>query len=114
MDEAAWADAERLIGEALQGRAPRIATQLRLFIRATNLVAFLRFLRPFAALSTEGRTRVLRSLESSRLLIVRRGFWGLRTLVYLGYYGRESVWAQLGYRASPSGWSDPERSDPRR
>lgn len=110
MDEAAWTDAERLIGEALQRRPSRVAGQLRLFVRATDLLSFLRFLRPFSALTPDARTQVLRSLESSPLLVVRRGFWGLRTLVYLGYYGRDSVWGQLGYGASPAGWRDPKRS----
>ena len=35
---------------------------------------------------------------------IRCGFWGLRTLVFLGYYGRPSGVQATGYRADPRGW----------
>ena len=43
-------------------------------------------------------------VERSRVLLLRRGFWGLRTLVMLGYYGRPEAARAIGYRASPLGW----------
>ena len=35
----------------------------------------------------------------------RSGIWGLRTLVFLGYYTRDDVAAFIGYRAHRDGWS---------
>lgn len=112
MDPTDWTEAERLIETALDGRPEAIERQLRLFVRAINLLALGRFMRPFAALSPDRRERVLRALESSRFLIIRRGFWGLRTLVFLGYYGRESAGKDVGYRASPQGWRVADRGAP--
>jgi hypothetical protein len=43
-------------------------------------------------------------LETARLVLVRRGFWGLRTLILMGYYGRPAAAAAIGYRADPQGW----------
>src|SRR5207244_1401337 len=50
------------------------------------------------------RARFLDSLQTSRLLLARRGIWGLRTLVLMGYYGRPRAAAAIGYRADPRGW----------
>jgi len=50
------------------------------------------------------RTRLLASLQDSRLLLVRRGVWGLRTLAFVVYYGRDEGRAAVGYRASAGGW----------
>ena len=38
------------------------------------------------------------------MLLFRRGVWGLRTLVMMGWYTNPSVIAALGYRASAAGW----------
>ena len=38
------------------------------------------------------------------MLAVRRGFWGLRTLVFMGYYARPEAAAAIGYRADVRGW----------
>jgi hypothetical protein len=64
----------------------------------------IRYRRSVASLSLEQRTAFLQGVESSRLLLFRRGFWGLRTLVFMGYYARPSVAATLGYAAAPRGW----------
>jgi hypothetical protein len=37
-------------------------------------------------------------------LLLRRGSWGLRTLVLMGYYGRPDAKQEIGYRADPRGW----------
>jgi hypothetical protein len=47
---------------------------------------------------------LLRGIENSRLLLLRRGIWGLRTLVFMGYYARPEAAAALGYAAAPRGW----------
>lgn len=55
-------------------------------------------------ISPRARERWLRSLENSPALILRRGFWGLRTLIYLGYYGQPAIAAGIGYRPNSRGW----------
>jgi hypothetical protein len=43
-------------------------------------------------------------MQYSPIPLLRRGVWGLRTLVFLGYYTRPEVQMTLGYRASARGW----------
>ena len=68
------------------------------------MLPVLRYGRPFIALDADQRARVLAWFQDSPLLLVRRGVWGLRTLVMLGYYSRPIAAAQIGYRASALGW----------
>ena len=43
-------------------------------------------------------------MQDAPLLLLRRGFWGLRTLIFMGYYGRDAARDAIGYRADPRGW----------
>jgi hypothetical protein len=79
-----------------------MARQIRLFVRALNWLSVLRHGRTLARLSPEKRTRFLAKIQDSPIRLLRVGFWGLRTLVFLGYYGRAGV--DIGYAASPRGW----------
>jgi hypothetical protein len=47
---------------------------------------------------------MLRAVQDSPVLLLRRGFWGLRTMVYLGYYSRAAAAAEIRYRAHVNGW----------
>jgi hypothetical protein len=43
------------------------------------------------------QTRFLQWLENFPIRLVRVGIWGLKTLVYLGYYGQEGIQRHIGY-----------------
>jgi hypothetical protein len=101
---AQWAAVEAIIEGALLQRPVRMRRQLAGFIRVVNLLPAFRWGRTFRRLDPARRARVLRSLERSPLFLVRRGFWGLRTLVYMGYYGRPEVHEAIGYGARLRGW----------
>ncbi len=102
---AIWEAVERTIAAALAGRPPGVTRQLALFLRMLDLAARLRHGRSLAGLDLLARVRLLERFERSPILLVRRGIWGLRTLVFMGYYTQEPVIAGLGYRASAAGWS---------
>lgn len=104
LDAAAWTELERIVEQALAARPPKIRRQLGLLIRIIDLLAVLRHGRRFAALDDARRARLLGALQDSRLLLLRRGVWGLRTLVFMGYYARPAAAAGIGYRADPAGW----------
>lgn len=99
-----WAKAERIIGRALEDRPARIQRQFRLFLRIIDNLALLRRGRRLERMPLQARTRFLESIQNSPILLVRRGFWGVRTLVLMGYYARPAAGAEIGYRADPSGW----------
>ena len=104
---ATWERLEEIVGRALESRPRGLVRQLATFVRLVDGLARLRFGRPLARLDPARRTRLLRSLERAPLLAVRRGTWGLRTLVFMGYYTQPDVVAAIGYRAEPRGWDAP-------
>ncbi|HSB36138.1 MAG TPA: gluconate 2-dehydrogenase subunit 3 family protein [Thermoanaerobaculia bacterium] len=104
LDAAGWAELERLVEKTLEPREPAVKRQLSLLIRAIELLPLLRWGRPFTRLADSERTRFLAALENAPALLLRRGFWGVRTLVLLGYYARPEAGAGIGYRADAHGW----------
>ena len=104
LDEAGWERLEGIIVENLRDRPEKLRRQLALFIRVAGWLPRLRYGRGFESLDADRRARFLATLESFPLLLIRRGFWGLRTLVYMGYYCQEPVRDGIGYRAHPRGW----------
>ena len=48
-------------------------------------------------LPTRWQQRGLHVLENFPLRLVRVGIWGLKTLVFLGYYGQDSVGRRIRY-----------------
>lgn len=103
--EPEWRDAEAIIGRALAARPAATRRQIRLFAWLVDAMSIVRHGHRLAALSASDRGRFLESLSRSKLLIVRRGVWGVRTLAFMGYYARPAAMAAIGYRASPEGWS---------
>ena len=81
-----------------------IERKIMVFVRFIDLAARARHRQRFATLDNPRATALLKGLASSRVLLLRRGVWGLRTLVMMGWYTSPSVIAALGYRASPAGW----------
>jgi hypothetical protein len=101
---AQWSALERLITQALAARPPAMRRQLGLFVRVLEAASRIRYRTGLAGLDTGRRTALLEAFAGSPLLLFRRGIWGLRTLVMLGWYTQPSVVSALGYRASPAGW----------
>lgn len=100
-----WQEAVAIVDRALAARPVSVRRQIGLFFRILDLLAIVRHGRPMAALPLDYRARMLESLSKSRLLLLRRGVWGLRTLAFMGYYARPTAAAAIGYRASADGWS---------
>jgi len=104
LDEPAWGALESLVERTLESRPAAVRRQLVLFLRAIEFLPRLRWGRGFTACEPDQRTRVLSGLEHAPILLLRRGFWGLRTLVFLGYYARPEAAAEIGYGADARGW----------
>lgn len=103
-DEGAWARAEALVENALAQRPPAIRRQIGIFLRILDVLPLLRHGRRFRGLSDAGRTSVLKRLERSGVLLLRRGLWGVRTLAFMAVYGQDVVRERIGYRATADGW----------
>jgi hypothetical protein len=104
LDEPSWLALEALVKDALEIRPPALRRQLQLFLRAIEWLPLMRYGRTFTGLEDEQRCRVLRYLQDHPVERIRCGFWGLRTLAFLGYYGRPEGAHAIGYRPDPRGW----------
>ena len=105
LDTRAWTELETVIEDALARRDASVRRQLIAFLRLLQYLPIARYGRPLTTLNTRQRRVFLESIEYSSLLRVRRGFWGLRTLVFMGYYTRDDVAAEIGYNPSAGGWT---------
>jgi hypothetical protein len=99
-----WTALEAIVERAIAQRPARMRRQLGLLIRAIDLAPIFLSGRRFRSLDAAARTRLLERLQSVPLLLLRRGVWGLRTLVLMGYYARPEAAAAIGYRADARGW----------
>jgi hypothetical protein len=104
LDEAGWLRLEEIISDNLADRPEKVRDQLSLFIRVAGFLPRLRFGRSLESLTGEQQARYLESLQDFPLLLIRRGFWGLRTLVYMGFYCQDRVRRGIGYGATTEGW----------
>jgi hypothetical protein len=101
---------ESIVGTALEARAAAVRRQLGTFLTVIRWAPVLRWGRRFEALPASHRDRFLRWLERHPVQTIRAGFWGLKTLVLMGWYGRHEHWDAISYRPSLEGeprWHDP-------
>jgi hypothetical protein len=112
LSEDAWSELGQIIAQALATRPPSVARQLSAFLTLIDVAAITQYARPFRNLSSSQRYGVLHGLETSRLTVLRRGMWGLRTLVFMGFYARREADAAIGYRADRRGWGSVNAAGP--
>ena len=110
LDEDGWRGMEQIIEAALGQRARRVQRQFRLFLRILDLSTIPSQRKRFHRLDDATRLRVLEQMERGPRLLLRRGVWGLRTLVFMAYYTQPAHAAAIGYRASPEGWAGRQSS----
>lgn len=108
LDDEGWAAMERTVDHALAQRPARMQRQLRLLLRMIEQLPRARTGRSFSALDEVRRTRFLEKLQHSPVKLIRRGVWGVRTLILMGYYTRTEAMEGVGYRADARGWAGRE------
>ncbi|MFH1765106.1 MAG: hypothetical protein ABIF09_13040 [Gemmatimonadota bacterium] len=106
LDEEGWAEAVRIIEGALVSKPPGIKRQIRLFLRLVNILPVLSTGRTLVGLPVDRRAAFLGRLHRSPLTPLRRGLWGIRTLLFMGYYNQDRIREDIGYGAAPWGWTD--------
>ena len=104
LDGQGWHDLHQVVEALLRDRPESLKRQLCMFLGAIQWLPVVRYGRPFTRLHLAARTRVLAHLENDRIQTVRVGFWGLRTIVLAGYYGRPQAAQAIGYLATARGW----------
>ena len=100
-----WTELYRLIDQALVSRPHTVRKQLSAFISLIRIITLLRHAKSFTALSAQQRYDLLHSLETSGIAVFRKGMWGLRTMLMMGFYARPGAASAIGYRADRRGWA---------
>ena len=104
LHESEWAGLVAVVEGLLLSRDTATRRQILLFLNLLNWMPLFRYGRRFVSLDASRRTRFLSALQNSGIRLLRIGFWGLRTLVFMGYYGRAGGAEAVGYRPDPRGW----------
>jgi hypothetical protein len=94
--------------EVTDGMVSAVDAQLKPRPRSQQLAfkLLLLGLAGMTLLPRQWQTRALQWLENFPLRLVRVGIWGLKTLVFLGYYGQESIQRRVGYVPSKEHGND--------
>jgi hypothetical protein len=99
-----WRELYGVMRTGLAARPPVVLRQLSAFVRVLDMYALLRYRRRITGLTAAQRHTLLMSIERGPVMLLRKGLWGLRTLVLMGYYGRPTAAKQLHYAADRRGW----------
>ncbi len=97
LDEASRQEMYGILEHALSQQPESLRTQFGLFLRVIDILSFFRGLSPFRRLSPAQQDKVLSSLDRSRMTKLRLGFTGLKTMLVMGYYGRQAAGSEIGY-----------------
>jgi len=93
----------RIIAEALEARPASMRRQFSLFLSILRWAPLLRYGALLDALPPHNQDAVLRWFQNSPVALLRKGFWGLKTLIFMGYYGRPEVGGSVHYTPSKQG-----------
>ena len=86
-----------IVDEALQDRPAGVRRQFGSYLGLLRWAPLMRFGGPFERLSAAHQDAVLRWFEDCPVSLFRKGFWGLKVLVFMGYYGQAESWKSVGY-----------------
>jgi hypothetical protein len=86
-----------IIDDTLRQRPAPVRRQLAGFLGLIRWLPVIRYGKPFEGLRPERQDAILRWLQECPIGLLQKGFWGLKTIIYLGFYGRQEVWEVIGY-----------------
>ena len=92
-----------IVGEAIGSRTPKMRKQIGMFLKLMRWLPAMRYGMPFDKLPPGRQDAVLHWFQDHPRALIRKGFWGMKAMVFMGYYGRPEIHESLGYRPSTSG-----------
>jgi hypothetical protein len=103
LDEAGRERFAAIVGTALAGRPRPLQRQFALFLGVVRWAPALRYGAPFDRLGPAAQDAVLRWFMNAPAAKLRGGFWGVRALAFMGFYGQPELWSAIRYAPSFSG-----------
>lgn len=92
-----------IIDGALLDRPASVRRQFATFLGVVRWVSLLRYGGPLETLRAERQDAVLRWFEDCPVSLLRKGFWGLKAMVFMGYYGQPETNGLVGYAPEMDG-----------
>jgi len=86
-----------IIDGALLDRPDSVRGQFATFLGVLRWAPAVRYGRPFERLSVDRQDAVLRWFQDCPVGLLRKGFWGLKAMVFMGYYGQPETNEIVGY-----------------
>ena len=86
-----------IIDDALASREPSVRQQFATFLGVVKWAPLPRYGGPFDQLSGDRQDAVLRWFEDCPVGLLRSGTWGLKAMVFMGYYGQPETNHLVGY-----------------
>jgi hypothetical protein len=86
-----------IIDEALFNRPAPVRRQFATFLGLLRWAPVARYGSPLEKLRAERQDAVLRWFEDCPVGLFRKGFWGLKAMVFMGYYGQPETNELVGY-----------------
>ena len=103
LDAAGRESVAAIMGHAIAARSPQVQRQLSAFLHVMRWLPAARYGRPFERLQGAQQDAVLRWFHDAAPAPLRQGFWGVKTLIFMGYYGRPEAAAEIGYLPAAAG-----------
>ena len=86
-----------IIDDALQDREASVRRQFAVFLGVLRWAPLVRYGVPLDKLSADRQDAVLRWFEDCPVSLIRKGFWGLKAMVFMGFYGQPETNQLVGY-----------------
>ena len=97
LDEAGRQRFFDIIDGALLDRPASVRAQFATFLGVIRKAPLIRYGKSFEKLTMDRQDAVLRWFEDCPVGLLRKGFWGLKAMVFMGYYGQPETNELLGY-----------------
>lgn len=91
------------VDDALAMREPALRMQFLGFLGVIKAAALTRYFRPLGKLPGVKQDALLNWFQDSAIQKFRVGFWGLRTMIYMGYYGDSERAPEFNYMPDNNG-----------
>lgn len=86
-----------IIDNALFDRPVNVRRQFAVFLGLIRSAPIIRYGKPFEKLTANCQDAVLRWFEDCPVGVFRKGLWGLKAMVFMGYYGQPETNELVGY-----------------
>ncbi len=91
------------IDDALASREPALRLQFLAFLKILKLSSLPRHFKTFDRIKPEQQDVMIKKFEDHAISKLRSGIWGVRTLIFMGYYGNPDRASQFHYTPSING-----------